>query len=77
MFKNISNYFILSVLILSIVTHVLRILYLFFEPQFLKKYKVISDRTPTKVKLILYYVLTVGVSVYVVNMYIIKMKTGT
>jgi len=76
MLSNISNNFILALLILSIVTHVLKILYLFFEPQFLKKYKFISARTPTKVELMSYYILIIGVSVYIVNMYLIKMKTG-
>ncbi len=77
MLNHISNFFVIALVILSIVTHTFKLIYLFFEPKFLKKYKFISARTPTKAELVLYYVLIVGISVYVVNMYIIKIKTGT
>lgn len=77
MLHHISNFFVITLVILSIVTHTFKLIYLFFEPKFLKKYKFISARAPTKTELVLYYVLIVGISVYVVNMYIIKIKTGT
>ncbi len=77
MLKQISYFFIIAILILSAVSHLLKLLYLFFKPQILAKYQFISNRTHTKLETAMYYILTVGVSIYIINLYIIKLKTGT
>jgi hypothetical protein len=43
----------------ALVIHLLRLIYLLFEPGFLKKYPTISNRVPSKSMLALYYLLAI------------------
>lgn len=56
----ISNIIIIPALILAIILHVLRIVYLFFKPKIFDRFKSISG-IPDKYNLFLYYILTISV----------------
>ncbi len=55
---TVSNIIIIPALLLAIILHVLRVVYLLFKPKALTKYKSISG-SPDKFHLFLYYTLTI------------------
>lgn len=62
MIKHILDSIIILLLVTTGLMHMLRIIYVFFKPAFLKKYLFLQN--PSKVQLILYYLLVIMVSIY-------------
>ena len=48
-------------------THLGRLIYLLFKPKILDKFTFITNTTPSKTHLMLYYVLVIGVLVYIID----------
>lgn len=65
MLKTFADYFIIFLVALAAITHILKIIYVLFKPGFMDKIKYISN-LPGKTLLLLYYILVVGVCVYVI-----------
>lgn len=66
MLKNLANYTSLFLLSLAFLTHMLKLIYMFYKPDFLKRIKYFSNDVPSKTDIALYYVLTIGVSYYAI-----------
>ena len=62
--RHWTNDFIVFLLLLAVVTHVLKILYLLFRPKWLSRFKYFADTSPGRTQLLLYYILTVAVAAY-------------
>jgi len=58
---------ILVIIFLSIavLSHLMRLLYLFFKFKFLERLKFVTEQ-PSKLQMFLYYILTIGVGIYVI-----------
>ncbi len=67
MLKQITDFFIIALNAIAVLTHVLKLIYIFFEPKILGKIKFISNRDISKSQLILYYLLTILVCIYVID----------
>jgi hypothetical protein len=61
------NDFIVFLLLLVIVTHVLKILYLLFRPKWLSRIPYFADTSPGKTQLLLHYILTTVVAAYALS----------
>jgi hypothetical protein len=65
MLDKFAKYFSLLLLSIALITHILKLVYLLFKPIFMSRYKYFSNINPTKTDLILYYILTIGCSSYI------------
>jgi hypothetical protein len=66
MLDKFSKYFSLLLLSITLITHILKLVYMLFKPIFMTRYKYFSNINPTKSDLILYYILTIGCSSYII-----------
>ena len=66
MLDKFAKYFSLLLLSIAIITHILKLVYLLFKPIFMTRYKYFSNKNPSKTDLILYYILTIGCSFYII-----------
>ena len=64
MIKKIANYFSLLLLSIGFVSHVLKLIYLYYKPSFLTKMKYLFNEKTSRAELILYYILTIGCCFY-------------
>ena len=64
MLDKFAKYFSLLLLSITLITHILKLVYMLFKPIFMTRYKYFSNINPTKSDLILYYILTIGCSFY-------------
>jgi hypothetical protein len=67
MIKLIIEYTIIFVLLVSVLSHFLKIVYLYFKPKVLEKFEFISKPDLGRNKLFLYYLLTILVCIYAIN----------
>lgn len=67
MIKILTHYTVLFFVFIGLTTHILKLIYIFYKPKFLSKYKYFSDDIPSKNNLILYYILTITVCYYVIR----------
>ena len=65
MLDKFAKYFSLLLLSIALITHILKLVYLLFKPISMSRYKYFSNINPTKTDLILYYILTIGCSSYI------------
>jgi hypothetical protein len=63
MLDKFAKYFSLLLLSITLITHILKLVYMLFKPIFMTRYKNIN---PSKTDLILYYILTIGCSFYII-----------
>ena len=63
MLEKFAKYFSLLLLSITLITHILKLVYMLFKPIFMTRYKNIN---PSKTDLILYYILTIGCSFYII-----------
>jgi hypothetical protein len=66
MLYKFAKYFSLLLLSITLITHILKLVYMLFKPIFMSRYKYFSNINPTKTDLILYYNLTIGCSFYII-----------
>ncbi len=66
MLDKFTKYFSLLLISIALITHILKLVYLLFKPMFMNKYKYFSNNNPSKIDLILYYILTIGCSFYII-----------
>lgn len=66
MLNEFTKYFSLLLISIALITHILKLVYLLFKPIFMTKYKYFSNNNPSKIDLILYYILTIGCSFYII-----------
>jgi hypothetical protein len=66
MLEKFAKYFSLLLLSITLITHILKLVYMLFKPIFMARYKYFSNINPTKTDLILYYILTMGCSFYII-----------
>jgi hypothetical protein len=66
MLDKFAKYFSLLLLSIAIITHILKLVYMLFEPIFMTRYKYFSNINPSKTDLILYDILTIGCSSYII-----------
>jgi hypothetical protein len=66
MLDKFTKYFSLLLISIALITHILKLVYLLFKPMFMNKYKYFSNNKPSKIDLILYYILTIGCSFYII-----------
>jgi hypothetical protein len=66
MLEKFAKYFSLLLLSITLITHILKLVYMLFKPIFMDRYKYFSNINPTKTDLILYYILTMGCSFYII-----------
>jgi hypothetical protein len=64
--KEFASYFLIGLIAVSALTHLLKVVYLLFKPEFLKPYKVFSNVHLSKTSLLLYYLLTIAVSLFAI-----------
>lgn len=64
MLKSMANYISLVLLFIAFITHIFKLIYLFYKPLFFKRIKYLSNETPSKTDLALYYFLTMGSCYY-------------
>ena len=69
MLKEIMDYSFLFFVLIGLITHVLKLIYLFFKPAYMSKFQYFSNETPSKLDLILYYILTIGCCFYIIFKY--------
>lgn len=62
MFKNIMDLIIIILLVVSIITHFLRLIYALLKPKGLEKFTFLHF--PSKFQLSLYYILVMAICVY-------------
>ena len=67
MLKQTVDIIVISLISLAGLTHFLRLIYLIFGPKFLQKFTFISDGTPSKFHLAMYYLLTVAICAYAIK----------
>lgn len=67
MFKQIMDYLVIGLLAIGALTHVAKLVYLFFQPKVMEKMKFISTKNQDKNQLSLYYLLTIAACIYVIN----------
>ena len=67
MFKQCTDLLVIILLSIAGITHLLRLIYLIFTPKFLEKIKLIANVIPSKTQLILYYILTIAICIYAIN----------
>jgi len=65
MLDKFAKYFSLLLLSIALINHILKLVYLLFKPIFMSRYKYFININPTKTDLILYYILTIGCSSYI------------
>ena len=65
MIKIFTDYFSILLISIALITHLLKLIYLFFKPKFLSKYKYFTKESPSKTDLVLYYILTIGCCFYI------------
>lgn len=66
MLKSILDFVIIVLLSVGGLTHVARLIYLFFSPGLLSRIKFISNPVPAKGQLALYYLLTIVACIYAI-----------
>ena len=66
MLDKFAKYFSLVLSSIALITHILKLVYMVFKPIFMSRYKYFSNINPTKTDLILYYILTIGCSFYII-----------
>ncbi len=66
MIDKFAKYFSLLMLSITLITHILKLIYMLFKPNFIARSKYFSNINPTKTDLILYYILTIGCSFYII-----------
>ena len=66
MIKSLTHNTILFFVFIGLITHILKLIYVFYKPKFLSKYKYFTNEIPSKNNLILYYILTITVCYYVI-----------
>jgi hypothetical protein len=66
MLDKFAKYFSLLLLSITLITHILKLVYILFKPIFMTRYKYFSNINPTKSDLILYYILTIGCCSYII-----------
>lgn len=49
-----------------ILIHVGKVVYILFKPKFLEKYKIFTNKNLSDFKLVLYYLLLIGTTIYLV-----------
>jgi hypothetical protein len=59
--KSAYNIFIVAIASIAVVTHLLKIIYILFEPQALKRYRTFSNKQLSNTSLVLYYLLAISV----------------
>lgn len=64
------HYFFALILFIALSTHFFKIVYLLFKPKVLEKYPVFSNTKPSENYLLLYYLLTVLVTLATLMKYI-------
>ncbi len=64
--KSIFEIGLIFLLIITVITHLLKIVYIFFKPPIFLKIDTISNPQPSKFNLVIYYSLTIGVCLYVI-----------
>jgi hypothetical protein len=67
MMKILTHYTLLFFVMIVLTTHILKLIYVFYKPNFLSKYKYFSNEIPSKNNLILYYILTITVCYYIIK----------
>lgn len=65
MVDKFAKYFFLLLLSIALITHILKLVYMVFKPIFMSRYKYFSNINLSKTDLILYYILTIGCSFYI------------
>jgi hypothetical protein len=63
MFKHIIDIVVIALLAIAGFTHLLRLINLIVKPELFEKYKFISETTPSKAQLAVYYLLTLAVCI--------------
>ncbi len=66
MLDKFAKYFSLVLSSIALIAHILKLVYMVFKPIFMSRYKYFSNINPTKTDLILYYILTIGCSFYII-----------
>jgi hypothetical protein len=67
MLDKFAKYFSSLLLSIALITHILKLVYMLFKPIFMSRYKYFSNINPSKTDLILYYILTIGCSFYIIR----------
>jgi len=65
MLDKFAKYFSLLLLSIALITHILKLVYLLFKPIFMSSYKYFLNINPFFTDLILFYILTIGCSSYI------------
>jgi hypothetical protein len=65
MLDKFAKYFSLLLVSIALITHILKLVYMLFKPIFMTRYKYFSNINPTKTDLILYYILTIVCTSYI------------
>lgn len=68
MFNKAVDFILIILYLIALVSLILKIIYLGFKPAFLKKLKFVTDEKPGKFSLSVYYLLTILVLVYCINL---------
>ena len=68
MLKQFIDWVIIFLVALAGFIHLLRLIFLVFKPRILKRFDFISNPVPTKINLVLYYILVTGICIYVIHM---------
>lgn len=68
MIKLILDSLVLLFMATASIVHLFRLIYLIFQFEFLKKWNFISNMTPSKTNLALYYLLTILAGLYGASM---------
>jgi hypothetical protein len=65
MLDKFAKYFSLLLVSIALITHILKLVYMLFKPIFMTRYKYFTNINPTKTDLILYYILTIVCTSYI------------
>jgi hypothetical protein len=67
MMKQIMDLFVILLIALAGLTHIVRLINLFFKMESLSKLKFISNPIPSKSELAAYYILIIGICIYAIK----------
>lgn len=70
MIKIVGQYLLVIFSFIALSTHLFKIIYLLFKPKILEKYPIFSNTKPSENYLLLYYLLTVLVTLATLMKYI-------
>jgi hypothetical protein len=65
--KLIIDLFVILLIALAGLTHLVRLINLFFKIESLSKFKFISNTIPSKSELASYYILVIGICIYAIT----------